>query len=192
MSNVLSDEKKQQAIALGRLGWSLRRIQKETGIHRETVSGYLKAADIPIRLPRGQYIRPKPASRDDEVITDLAAKPASPTTEVITDSGADLAETPPDRCPASSASEPHREAIELGLSRGRNAMAIWQDLVDSAGFDASYQSVRRYIAKLRGSQSPEACAVIETPPGSARSTTATVRWFAIPRAENTGARDSSC
>jgi hypothetical protein len=28
-------------------------------------------------------------------------------------------------CPA------HRDAIELGLSRGRNAMAIWQDLVDT-------------------------------------------------------------
>ena len=74
MTNVLSDEKKQQAIALGRLGWSLRRIQKETGIHRGAVSAYLKAADIPMREPRGQYIRPKPASPDDEVITDLAAK----------------------------------------------------------------------------------------------------------------------
>jgi transposase len=84
---------------------------------------------------------------------------------VITDSGADSAKTPPDRSPASSASEPHREAIELGLTRGRNAMAIWQDLVDSAGFGASYQSVRRYIAKLRGIRSPEACAVIETLPG---------------------------
>ena len=172
MSNVLSDEKKQQAIALGRLGWSLRRIQKETGIHRETVSAYLKAADIPMRLPRGQYIRPKPASRDDEVITDLAAKPASQSAEVITGFGAGLASVPatkpdssPGFSPTVSASEPHREAIELGLARGRNAMAIWQDLVDSSGFSAGYQSVRRYISKLRGSQSPEACAVIETSPG---------------------------
>ena len=30
MSNVLSEEKKQQVIALGRLGWSLRRIQQAT------------------------------------------------------------------------------------------------------------------------------------------------------------------
>jgi hypothetical protein len=85
-----------------------------------------------MRLPRGQYIRPKPASRHDDVITDLTANPASPISEVITDSGTDLAEKLPDRSPASSASEPHREAIELGLSRGRNAMASWQDLVDSA------------------------------------------------------------
>jgi hypothetical protein len=30
MANVSSDDKKQQGIALGRLGWTLRRIQKPT------------------------------------------------------------------------------------------------------------------------------------------------------------------
>ena len=30
MSNVLSEEKRQQVIALGRLGWPLRRIEQET------------------------------------------------------------------------------------------------------------------------------------------------------------------
>ena len=30
MANVLNEEKKQQVLALGRLGWSLRRIQQET------------------------------------------------------------------------------------------------------------------------------------------------------------------
>jgi transposase len=44
-------------------------------------------------------------------------------------------------------------------------MAIWQDLVDSCGFAAGYQSVRRFIWKLQGSRPPEACAVIETAPG---------------------------
>jgi len=31
VSNVLSDDKKKQVIALGQLGWSLRRIEKATG-----------------------------------------------------------------------------------------------------------------------------------------------------------------
>ncbi len=91
---------------------------------------------------------------------------------MITDFGAELevnepgtAEPQPGRSPSASACEPHREAIELGLSRGRNAMAIWQDLVDSCGFAAGYQSVRRFIWKLQGSRPPEACAVIETAPG---------------------------
>jgi hypothetical protein len=54
MSNVLSDEKKQQVIALGRLGWSLRRIEDATGIRRETVSGYLQAAGVPVRRRGGR------------------------------------------------------------------------------------------------------------------------------------------
>ena len=55
--------------------------------------------------------------------------------------------------------------IELGLSRGRNAMAIWQDLVDGHGFAAGYQSVKRFLHKLRGSPTPEARVVIVTAPG---------------------------
>jgi hypothetical protein len=39
-------------------------------------------------------------------------------------------------------------------------MAIWQDLVDQHGFAGGYQSVKRFVRKLRGVQSPEACAVI--------------------------------
>ena len=46
MANVLSDEKKQQVLALGRLGWSLRKIEAATGIRRETASAYLRAASI--------------------------------------------------------------------------------------------------------------------------------------------------
>ncbi|WNZ66161.1 hypothetical protein QEG98_34320 [Myxococcus sp. MxC21-1] len=61
MGNVLSDEKKQQVIALGRLGWSLRRIEDATGVRRETASGYLKAADVGIRPPR-RWGKSRPAN----------------------------------------------------------------------------------------------------------------------------------
>src|SRR6516225_9489972 len=75
MANVLSEEKKQQVLALGRLGWSLRRIQQATRIRRETASQYLKAAGIAVRPPGGWGRRAaKPAN---EVITDLGGeKPA--------------------------------------------------------------------------------------------------------------------
>jgi DNA replication protein DnaC/transposase len=62
----------------------------------------------------------------------------------------------------SGASEPYREMIELELSRGRNAMGIWQDLVDKHGFRSSYQSVQRFVLKLRGAVSAEARVIIET------------------------------
>jgi hypothetical protein len=38
MSHVLSREKREQVIALGRLGWSLRRIEQATGVRRETAA----------------------------------------------------------------------------------------------------------------------------------------------------------
>jgi transposase len=91
---------------------------------------------------------------------------------VITDFGAELTagapaapEPQPSRNPSASTCAAYRDAIELGLSRSRNAMAIWQELVDTCGFAGSYQSVQRFIRKLQGSRSLEACAVIETAPG---------------------------
>lgn len=171
MSNVLSEEKKQQVLALGRLGWPLRRIEEATGVRRETASAYLRAAGVPIRPPRG-WGHAKPAK---EVITDpaVAANPAKdpitdpaacskPAKEVITD----LPVWPSTcRSPAASACEPYREVIEQGLVLRRNAMAIWQDLVDRHGFASGYPSVMRFVRKLRGAQTPEAHAVIVTGPG---------------------------
>ncbi len=186
MANVLNEEKKQQVLALGRLGWSLRRIQQATGIRRETAGAYLKAAGIAVRPPSGWgRCEPKPAN---EVITDSgAAKPAIPVipdpldpncnpnpenlstkekakatskpaneNEVITDSAV---VTSPSAC------EPYREAIDLGINRGRNARAIWQDLVCEYGFASSYQSVQRFVRKRRGTQTPEARVVIVTAAG---------------------------
>jgi transposase len=164
VSNVLTEEKKQQVIALGRLGWSLRRIERETGVRRETVAGYLKVAGIGVRVP-GAWGRRPPDPTDPQKATvetagaELDSKPAN---EVITDSGAG----PSPQTTTASTSEPYRELIEQGLEKGRNAKAIWQDLVDDHGFAGGYQSVKRFIGKLRGSASPQQpCAVIVTQPG---------------------------
>ena len=98
--------------------------------------------------------------------------PLKPTIkEVITDRCLELTRqlqaklAPPDRSPRASACEPYQEAIELGLSRGRNAVAIWQDLVTQCGFTNSYQSVQRFVHKLRGQPTAQARAVILTAPG---------------------------
>lgn len=183
MSNVLSEEKKQQVIALGRLGWSLRKIQKATGVHRTTAADYLRGAGIALRPP-GAWGKAPPAKPTNGVTPDSgAAQPAvevgadalsaKPTNGVTPDSGAELVLSTlvaqpapqPRGAPSASACEPHREAIELELSQGRNAKGIWQDLVDGCGFAGGYQSVKRFIRKLRGKSSPEACAVIETAAG---------------------------
>jgi transposase len=166
VSNVLSDEKKKQVIALGQLGWPLRRIEKATGVRRETATGYLKAAGIAVRPPGG-WGRLPPTKPANNPTTD-SEPDSKPANEVTTDSTAisGLPGTDVEGSPGpSSACDPYREAIELGLSRGRNAMAIWQDLVDQHGFAGGYQSVKRFVRKLRGVQSPEARAVILTKAG---------------------------
>src|SRR5207245_2432095 len=81
MSNVLSEQAKQQVIALGRLGWSLRRIQQETGIRRETASVYLKAAGITVPPPGRRRQQPaKPAI----AVTTGSAQLAPPNTNTNT------------------------------------------------------------------------------------------------------------
>jgi len=161
VSNVLSEEKQKQVIALGQLGWPLRRIEKETGVRRETAAGYLKAAGIAVRPPGGWGRRP-PAKPANEVATDpKAAKPANGS-EVTTGPGG---LSPPRQRPNASSCQPYRELIIAALAQGRNAMAIWQDLVSQHGFGGAYPCVKRYVRWLRGDQSPEACAVILTEPG---------------------------
>jgi transposase len=190
MANVLNNEKKQQIIALGRLGWSLRKIQKATRVRRETISAYLRGAGVEI-WPPGRWKREgkaKPAIPESGGHPSINLKPnlnpnpnpenpptkgkatasSKPAIGVITDFGAGLSVKEPENTKAvgsASACKPYREIIELGLSRDRNAMAIWQDLVSDYGFQGGYQSVRRFAYKLRGAQVPQAREVILTAPG---------------------------
>jgi len=231
MANVLSDDKKQQVLALGRLGWSLRRIEQATGVRRETASIYLKTAGIAVRpaggwgrrpavresaksIPEAGVVpshdvgkgpnpdRPEPAitrpsdlpmsKPAKEVTTDFGAgkeglslsgtifpptpaaagssapDPSKPANEVTTDPATEPAPgSAPSakRAPSASACEPYREIIEVALARGRNAMAIWQDLVSQCGFAGAYTSVKRFVRRLRGAHAPEAHPVIVTAPG---------------------------
>jgi transposase len=159
MANVLSEEKRQQVIALGRLGWSLRRIEAEVGVRRETAASYLRQAGVEIRAP-GRWGRPKPAN---EVTTDssvsVSPEEPKPANEVTTDSAF------PVTAPVKSQCAPFHELIVDSLTRRRNAIAIYQELVDRHGYVHSYESVKRYVRALRGARTPEAHPIIETAPG---------------------------
>jgi transposase len=63
-----------------------------------------------------------------------------------------------------SACEPYREWIERQVGFGRNALAIYQDLVDTQGFGHGYNSVKRFVARLK-QREPERYDVLEYPPG---------------------------
>src|SRR5712691_11281900 len=88
---------------------------------------------------------PKPAITPEVSPYRGPSKPAI-TETVSTDSGPPC---PPERAPSASACEPYRELIGEALARGRNAMAIWQDLVDDHGFTARSARVRRFVLTVR-------------------------------------------
>ena len=120
MSHVLSREKREQVIALGRLGWSLRRIEQETGVRRETAGDYLRGAGIALRRPGG-WGRHGPSKAAIDPITDSEGEDSKAAIEVITGF---LARKP--GCGPASSCEPYRELIALELERDRNSMGIWQ------------------------------------------------------------------
>jgi transposase len=85
---------------------------------------------------------------------------------VATGSEGQIIQNPPPRPPALavSACEAHRPWIEAQVQLGRNAVSIFQDLVDQHGFEHRYNSVKRFVHGLRARE-PERFDVLEFLPG---------------------------
>ncbi|MBI4446539.1 MAG: IS21 family transposase [Acidobacteria bacterium] len=118
---------------------SQREIERKIGIDRKTIRRYARLS-VPSTAENG----------DDS---------KSPTSvEVATGSETSAVQNPPPRPPASatkmpkhirSACESDREWIEAQVRLGRNAMAIYQDLVELFGFTHRYNSVKRFVRLLK-------------------------------------------
>jgi transposase len=109
---------------------SQREIERVTGISRHTIRAYQQ------RFAAERANCPGVATGSDAVASQTAPPrpPALPSTSVPV---------------ATSLCEPHREFIDAQLRLRRNAMAIYQDLVDHHGFAGQYNSVKRFVARLR-------------------------------------------
>jgi len=139
--NVLKPHLRITIDTLLKRGTAQREIERRTGVDRKTIRKYARGANSPTpatgsEAPGGQIPPPRPPA--------AAAK-------------APAAVTP-------SACEPHRAWIEAQVSLGRNAVAIYQDLVEGHGFAPRYGSVKRFVAKLKARQ-PERFDVLEFAPG---------------------------
>ena len=128
--NVLKPNQRATVYTLLERNTTQREIARITGIDRKTIRSYQRRWE--------------------------AARVNSP--RVATGSEPMAGQTAPPRPPAlpcasmpvsTSLCEPHREFIEAQLRLRRNAMAIYQDLVDLHGFAGRYNSVKRFVAKLR-------------------------------------------
>ena len=136
MSNVVSKTQQEQVIALGNLGWTLRKIEEATGCRRETIGKYLRLANVPVRPP-GRWGRAPPVSGEG------SAKAAI---EVSTARNASQ----------TSLCEAHRATIAAKVDKGVCAKVIWEEL---DGFTGGYASVKRFVRQLKA----EACVSSSTP-----------------------------
>jgi transposase len=151
MANVLKVNEQNTIQQLSARGWSLRRIARETKIDRKTVRRYLEAAakSPTISTPGSPVLveSKSPISTPGE-----STGPSLTTAALATEAGR------PSFC------DPHRARIKAKLEAGLSAQRIYQDLLAEVGFSGSYQSVKRFVRRLR-LQQPQRVWRVEVQPG---------------------------
>lgn len=128
--NVLKPQLKHTVVTLLENGVSQHEINRKTGIDRKTVRKIAQAlagANSPMATGSAGRASQIPPPRPPAPTTALLAVPTH----------------------ARSACESHREWIEAQVRLGRNATAIYQDLVDHHSFTSRYNSVKRFCRGLR-------------------------------------------
>lgn len=147
--------------ALVERGWSYRRIARELGVHRETVSRYARGEDVgpskPAKAPTGSD-PPSGVEKGDSSGSVRSSKPATSAHRLLEAEVAGVPGVTRSDC------EPHRELILGLLDQGLSAQRIWQDLRTEHGIEVSYYSVRRFIRRL-GQNSPLPFRRMECTPG---------------------------
>ena len=138
--NVLKLHLRMAIETLLRGGASHREIERRTGVDRKTIRRVARGANSPgvatgSEDPIGQIPPPWPPAQ--------GVGPALTASAVST-----------------SACEPHRAWIEAQVQLGRNAVSIYQDLVEGHGFAHRYNAVKRFVARLRA-RVPERFDVLE-------------------------------
>lgn len=119
----------QQIQALITLGWSDRTISKTIGVDRGTVSKYRKKAQNP-----------------PEISTDITGNQPDVPTGQDPVTSAPLVELPSTN---SVQLHPYIETVKGLFDKRLTAQRIYQDLVEQHDYKGSYDSVKRYVRKLR-------------------------------------------
>jgi transposase len=137
MANRLKMAKIDAILSLHQRKWSIRRIAKELGVHRDTV-----ARQIRLHEQEAKQAGAPIGSGAEIAILDIS-KQATPEEAPI-----GSPESPPDKHPSGSLCEPWRQVILDKLEAGLTAQRIYQDLVGEHAFPGKYHSVRRFAQRL--------------------------------------------
>src|SRR5580704_7458213 len=152
MSNVLKVSLQTTIYSLADRGWSQRRIASELGINRETVRRYLSLANPAISIAGSEE------GADRKPAISITGKQAGETQSKPAISIAGVGAGRRSRC------EGMAEVIAGKLEAGLSARRIYQDLVEQNDFRDSYQSVQRFVRKLKATQ-PQRVWRMEARPG---------------------------
>jgi len=146
MANRIKVATENAVIVLHKRGWSFRRISRELGVHRDTVSRYVTLA------------RSKPAkvTAGTEGLSDSKPAKVTPGSLAVAEAGNTVGRS---RC------EPFAGLIKQMRDAGLSAQRIWQDLAAEHGFVGSYSSVKRFVRRL-GKNSPLPFRRMECGPGA--------------------------
>jgi len=159
MPNYLKMPKKSQVFALLELGWSYRRIERETGVRRETVSGYdqIRRANPAKAFPGSDASPPDDSADQGDQVEPNPAKPfaGAESKPAKTFPGSDR--------PVRFAAARYHDAIVDKRARRLTAQRIWQDLTEEFGYGHSYESVKRYLRTIAPRE--RAVGVFESDPG---------------------------
>lgn len=157
MANKLKVQEQETIANLSRLGWGIRRIARELGLSRNTVRGYVRGLQASRTLAE-EFLNPS-ASAGPGIQTDPLSTPGSSNQPKQTDPLSTAGNTG-----RKSLCSDHAASILAKVEAGLTAQRIYQDLRAESSFAASYQSVKRYVHRLRQTD-PQLVHRIEVEPG---------------------------
>ncbi|RLC00371.1 MAG: IS21 family transposase [Deltaproteobacteria bacterium] len=139
--NVLKPEKRVTMVTLLKKNISQHEISRKVGIDRKTIRKYIRRNGLGLLPENGDSLLPTDVVATGQVEGQSQNPPPRPPAYSV-----DMENIP---FHARSACEPHRQWIEEQVRLGRNAMAIYQDLVERFNFNHKYNSVKRFVRKLK-------------------------------------------
>jgi transposase len=161
--NVLQPDKKAAIITLLTNGISQREIERKVRVDRKTIRKYARMVGSNKPIGEGNSKSPEVAIDSGEGV-DQNPPPRPPVQEASVSASESSEDEYPMSAHARSACDPHRLWIEEQVRLGRNAVSIYQDLVERFAFEHKYNSVKRFCRGLRR-RDPVQYDRLEFPPG---------------------------
>jgi len=153
MANELKVEQQQALLNLRRQSWGIRRIARQLGISRNTVRAYLRGLGLQTDPP----LTAGSPGQNQQMSAQTMASDSGETQQIDPPLTAGTS-GPQSQCAV------HAALILEKVNQGLSAQRVYQDLKIEVSFAGAYESVKRYVRKLRR-VAPELVQRLEVQPG---------------------------